>query len=437
MSTALRRLAVASMCAASALACEAPARPEPAHSLRHPLALQQPPQPAGSGLPVLREQERLRRSPGSSQAWVRLGEAWIAAAREMADPGLYHGAADCADAALELTPADPQALALRAMVSLEAHRFDEARRLGEELLQGNPRQPVALGLLSDALLELGRFEEAVDAAQRMVDLKPGLPSYARAAWLRWLRGDVDGALEAARLAIDAGGSREPRAWLMVQVALMRWNRGEVEAADAEVDRALAELPHYPPALAAKGRVALARAHFSESVRWLEEAQERSPLVETAWLLGDARSALGDTQGAEQAWAEAIRTGRALDRRTLALFYATRDRDHREALRLAEEERRVRGDLYTEDVYAWALYRVGRIAEARQASARATRLGTPDARLLYHAGAIEVAAGRVREGRALVRAALALNPHFDRSAAVEARRLLAQRPPARSVQRAAQ
>src|SRR5690349_12454616 len=121
MSTTLSRFAEASMCAASALACEAPARTGPAPS--HPLALQQPPQPTGPGLPVLCEQEHLRRSPGSPQAWVRLGQAWIAAAREMADPGLYHGAADCAAAALELAPADPQALVLRGMVSLEAHRF--------------------------------------------------------------------------------------------------------------------------------------------------------------------------------------------------------------------------------------------------------------------------------------------------------------------------
>lgn len=114
---------------------------------------------------------------------------------------------------------------------------------------------------------------------------------------------------------------------------------------------------------------------------------------------------------------------ATDGRTLALFYATQDREHDEALRLAERERKVRDDLHTEDVYAWALYRAGRIAEARAASDRAIALGTKDARLLYHAGAIRIAAGDRASGAKLVEEALWLNPAFDRTGAAEAARLL--------------
>jgi len=97
----------------------------------------------------------------------------------------------------------------------------------------------------------------------------------------------------------------------------------------------------------------------------------------------------------------------------------------EAGRHCQEARRERDDLYTEDTCAWALYRAGRLDEAEAASRKALALGTPDARLLHHAGAIRLARGD-RTGLALVRRALRLNPGFDLTGAAEAKRLLGER-----------
>lgn len=421
----MRTIALAAVTASLAAlpACRAASRPDPDRTVGHPLALRAP---VGDG-PTDRRigdlQGRLREAPGSVEAWTALGEAWVRKAREASDPGLYHGAEDCAAAALALDPAAPRALALRGVVLLEAHRFEEARALGAALTARAPGFAPGHGLLSDALLELGRFEEAAAAAQRMMDLKPGLPSYVRAAHLLWLQGDVEGALEAARLAVDAGGDPEARAWARTQAALMEWHRGALARADAALDRALAEFPGHPAALAAKGRVALSRGDAAAAVRWLTRAEAAAPLTETAWLLGEAAALAGDAAGARRAWERAEQRGRALDRRTLAAFLA--DRGHRpaEAVRLAEEERAVRGDVYTEDVRAWALYRAGRLAEAGAAARRALRLGTPDARLLFHAGAIRLAAGDRRGGLALLRRARALQPRFDPAGGAELARLL--------------
>ena len=112
-----------------------------------------------------------------------------------------------------------------------------------------------------------------------------------------------------------------------------------------------------------------------------------------------------------------------DGRTLALFLATKNSDPTLALQLAEAELRVRGDVYTDDALAWALYRNGRFPEANTAISRATRLGTRDARLVYHEGAIRLAMGDAAHGRELVRRALAMNPHFDATGAVEAAALV--------------
>ena len=90
------------------------------------------------------------------------------------------------------------------------------------------------------------------------------------------------------------------------------------------------------------------------------------------------------------------------------------------------ERRTRGDIQTHDAAAWALYRVRRLDEARRESDAALALGTRDATLLFHAGAIRLAQGD-ESGRRLLQDALALNPSFDYHGAAEAKLLLAMPP----------
>jgi len=120
----------------------------------------------------------------------------------------------------------------------------------------------AWGLMSDASLELGAIADATAAAQRMMDLKPSLLSYGRAAHLRFLAGDAAGALDLYGLAITSGRhlkDREPSAWMMVQAALVFLDKGDYAGADAGFDAALREVPSYAPALAGKLQAAQARA----------------------------------------------------------------------------------------------------------------------------------------------------------------------------------
>jgi tetratricopeptide (TPR) repeat protein len=362
-----------------------------------------------------------------ADVWVLLGRAWVKKAREASDPGFYLYAKASADVALELAPQNRGAIDLQGMVLLNQHRFDDARDLAEQVLRKSPADLMALGTLSDAYLETGRYAEATRAAQKMVDTKPNLPSYIRASYLEWLRGDTKAALESARAAIDSGKDPkdpEPRCWALVQAAVIFWQQGDGPGADAGFQGALKECSDYPPALVGRGRVALAKGEPARAVDLFANAYKQSPLCETAWLLGDARAGAGDTHGADEAYALAVKTGRASDPRTLALFWSTKDREHDEAVRLAQEERKIRDDIYTEDTLAWALYRAGKIPEARAASDKATALGTRDARLLYHAGAIKIAAGDKAAGQKLVQEAVALNPGFDVTGGAEAVKLAA-------------
>jgi tetratricopeptide (TPR) repeat protein len=362
------------------------------------------------------------KNPRKTDLWIALGRAWIRKARESSDPGYYLHADASARIALDLEPGNRLAQDLHAMVLLNDHKFEEARQAALAITTARDDDPVAYGTLSDALLELGRFEDAASAIQTMMNLKPNLPSYSRASYLRWLQGDDAAAKEIAHHAIDAGGDSrdsEPLAWVLVQAGMIFWHEGDYEGADAGFDRALAAFPEFPPALVGKGRVTMAKGDGKRAAELFGRAYAMSPLAETAWLLGDARIAAGDSEGAKEAYGHVLEEGKRTDGRTLALFLATKNSDPTLALRLAETELRVRDDLYTNDVVAWALYRNSRFAEADKAIRHATRLGTRDARLLYHEGAIRIAMGEVPLGQKLVRRALAMNPHFDATGAAEA------------------
>jgi tetratricopeptide (TPR) repeat protein len=365
------------------------------------------------------------KNPRKVDLWINIGRAWITKARAAFDPGFYLHADAAADIALAIEPDQKQALGLKTLVLLNQHRFADARSLSERIVKDHPEEALAHGSLSDALLEMGEIDRAAYAAQRMLDIKPNLSSYGRAAYLAWVKGETAHAKDLARLAIDSGGGKdmEPLAWQLGETAKMFWHEGDYAGADAGYDAALAAFPEYPHALAGKGRCALARGDAKAAVGFLRRAYEKSPLVETGWAFADAQELAGEDAAATRAKVEA--DGRAHDRRTLAAYWTTKNVHAEEALALAREEMSARPGIYTRDALAWALYRTGAFSEAKTQIDEATKHGTKDARLLYHAGAIAIANGRGTEGRALVKRALALNPKFDPFAAAEATALLAK------------
>ena len=213
------------------------------------------------------------------------------------------------------------------------------------------------------------------------------------------------------------------AWAIVQAALVFLHEGDRAGAAAGFDLALEKVPGYAPALAGKARVALAERRFEDARALLEKAYATQPLVETAWLLGDACRLGGDAAAAAAAYDKVVSTGRLHDRRTLSLFLATRRTDLDLAVTLARAEHAARPGVYSKDALAWALYRKGDLDGARRLSDDAIAFGTPDARLLFHAGAIRLAQGDA-SGRGLVKRALATDAAFDVVEAEEARALVA-------------
>lgn len=337
----------------------------------------------------------------------RLATMFIAKARGSGDPGFYRLAEACADAMPRDGGGVHAADLVRGHVRHSLHDFAAAEVVARRLVR---ERGLFLdhGLLGDVLLDLGRTDEARDVYQRMLDLKPCLQSYARAAQLRWVQGDVAGCRELLALAASAGSTRDPEsmAWVLARRATLELHANDAASARAFADLALQQLPDHPGALLAHGRAALALGDLAAACQSLERAVAVSPLPEHAWALVDALRTAQREADAARHEADLLRQGEREDPRTFAAWLATTGGDQALALRLAEAELRTRQDALTHDVAALARWRRGDLAGASTAMQQALTSGIADARVQLHGALIADATGDRDDARRRAQAAAA-------------------------------
>lgn len=337
---------------------------------------------------IIASQRRLKAAASPGPELERLGWLYIAKARASSDPGFFTLAGIAADALEKNFGLAQEAWLLRGHVLQTRHRFAEAEELARRLV--NARGTAAdFALLGDALYDEGRIAEAARAYQEMVDLRPSLDSYARAANIRWIRGDLDGAVQLQTLAVRAGGPGDAGAlaWSLCRLGQLVWQQGNGSEAVACVARALELVPDFEPALLLQGRMFLAGGQASESLVPLARAVAILPLPEPRWVYAEALRAVGRISEATEQEEKLVREGLAEDPRTVALFLAIRGQDFSLAVRLAHAELEVRTDIMTHAVNALALAGVGRFDEAREQRRAILVEGTVDARLLLYAGRV--------------------------------------------------
>ncbi len=350
-------------------------------------------------LEITRLQAEARDSTEASRLMERLGWTFVQKARLSYDPGYYKLAEACA-ACLESRHQDgPEALLLRGHVLNSLHRFKEAEAVARTLV-ATRGLPFDYGLLGDALMEQGALAEAIGAYQKMIDMKPGPQSYSRAAHVRWLKGDLSGAIELMRMAASAGDPRdgESAAWAYSRLANYELQAGAMKRARQACEAALMFKPDYAPALLVRGRILVAEAKYAEAIESLNRAAQLNPLPEYQWALADALRIAGRTEEASRIEDDLMRGGEASDPRTFALYLATRRERTEQAVELAQRELETRADVFTLDALAWSLAAAGRNVEARSRITEALAEGTADARLFYHAGIIAAMNSQKNEAR---------------------------------------
>ncbi len=361
-------------------------------------------------------EQTVRDRPEDTAALTRLASLYVQRARETGDPSFYALAGLAADRALAVEPDHVQALVVGGVVALAQHDFAGALLIGERARVLAPEVNAVYGVLTDAYVELGRYDEALAVAQEMIDRRPDFASYSRVSYLRELYGDLDGAVEAMEQAAVAGAaSPVDEAWAYVQIGHLQLTRGDVAAADYAYRQAASILPGDALTDAGLARSAIAMGEPSRAEELLRGAVTQRPLAEYATLLGDLLWSQGREREAGEQYAlvratQELATAQGVDTGLeLALFDADQGAEPQDTYARAKAAYELRPSIYAADVLAWAAYKAGRIDEAYGRSMEALRLGTRDARLSYHAGAIAVAAGDGDEARRHLLDAAAMQP----------------------------
>ena len=390
---------------------EASKTPVTAEIFDDPLALVLSPQ-TGDGRTdreISRLQQQIRNGKNLQLGLEQLGWAFVAKARESFDPGFYKLAEQCAHSIEKRNPQSQDAMLLRAHVLQNLHRFKESETLARRLVRQRGLS-FDYGLLGDALMEQGKLSDAVEAYQNMMNLKPDLRAYARAAHMRWLKGDLAGAIEAMQLAASAASpsDAESAAWVNTRLAFYEFQAGRVDEAEQRCAFALSLQSNYAPTLLLKGKILLAQNRFREAVDALENAAKLNQLPEYQWTLAEALRADGRENEASGIEVQLRKHGASSDPRTMALFLATRHENPETALRLARTELGSRSDVFTHDALAWSLAAAGNVAEAHSEMQRALAEGTDDARLFFHAAVIASQAGHAADAERWLRKARELS-----------------------------
>src|SRR5215471_8390311 len=239
--------------------------------------------PAGGDQDITTFQGDLRELRAPARAAEQLGYRFISKARLTNDAGFYTVAEQAAACLESVQPGDAAALLLRGHVLHQMHRFKEAEAIARRLV--TLREFVLdYGLLGDVLMEQGRLAEAATAYQKMIDLKPFYQSYTRAAHLRWLKGDLDGAIALMNAAVKAASPRDPEsiAWGYTRLATYELQRGRLADAERMTNASLQYVPDYAAAWLVRGRIALARDAPADAIGPLEKAAWLNPLPEYTW-----------------------------------------------------------------------------------------------------------------------------------------------------------
>ena len=337
---------------------------------------------------------RVRADPADREASVALADALLRQSRVTGNAALAVRAEEVARAALRLSPGDGPVQRVLGAVLLSRHKFAEAAAEAERLATHRPQDAALQGIIGDGRVELGDYEQAFAAFDRMIALRPDAASYARVSYARELQGDLRGALDLMRMAAEATSPRDPeaQAWGYSRVGYLELALGRADEAGRQFRRADAVFPGYPAVAIGLAKVALTRGDAEEACAIARRHFESAPSAELAEAIGDAATRLGRAAEAGRYYgiAESMWRYDTPEPAMLARFMADHGRVPDEAVRIAESAVAVRHDIFTEDALGWALFKAGRIAEARAASARARRTGSRDPRIVAHARAIDAA-----------------------------------------------
>ena len=248
------------------------------------------------------------------------------------------------------------------------------------------------------------------------------------ARLEELKGETDQALKLLQRAEaderKMSGS-ESATWYRVRIGDIRFDAGRIDEAERDYQAVLKEFPNHHDATANLGKVRAAQGRYDEAIAAYRKAVGINAEPPMLSALGDLYLKTDRKDLAAQTFKqlEQVASAHAEYRRELSLYYSHHDVKLPLALELAKKDLPGRSDIFGHDALAWALFKNDHAKEAAAEVAEALKLGTKDARLLFHAGMIHTRLGDKEKARDFLNRSLAINPHFSPIYADQARQTL--------------
>ncbi len=155
--------------------------------------------------------EKIKKDRSDIKSLNALTAIYLQEARSSGNFSYYDKAArNCVNAVLKKDAKNFEALIFRATIYLSQHHFAEGLKCASEIQKLYPYSAYVYGILVDANVELGDYKLAVENAGKMVSIRPDIRSYSRISYLREIYGDIPGAIDAMKLAVDAGSPERNR-----------------------------------------------------------------------------------------------------------------------------------------------------------------------------------------------------------------------------------
>ena len=379
-------------------------------------------------------EEKVAQSPDSSIFLRLLADQYLRRFREMADVEDVLRAEQAARRSLALQPRHNQVSSmLLASALLSQHQFRSALDVLNNAQNPSVDNPNIVSLLASIQMELGDYEATHQLLQNLAQKESN--SGQNAVVARYL--ELTGNLASARQLLDEAMqemdsfytmSAETRAWFHARTGDLAFAAGDLALSEQRYREALDLFPRHIAAFTGLARLLAAQHRWQDALNAANQGIELMPQVETLSYKADAQLALLDQKGAAEtedligvvAYLSKVK---GIYDRALAVYYTEHGIHLTEALEIARSEVAVRDDVYAEDTLAWAAAANGQWQEAQRAAQRATRLGTEDALLQFHAGMIAFHLGNRKEAVKRLTQAVSLNPQFHHKYADQARQAI--------------
>lgn len=346
-------------------------------------------------------ERRIAEDPESATDRTRLSELLLQRARASNDFGDFLRAEQVARESLERRIArNASAYVVLASSLLAQHRFVEARDAARSLVAAEPGEDAYAALLGETCLEVGDYDGARTAfASISAKGRGSLAVTPRLARWAEIRGDTATTRRLFQSALNTARHmpampREQAAWFFLRAADVDMRQGRLQRAEATLREGLLRNPADHRLLSAMARLEFDRREWRRAIAYGDSAIMIALDPATLGTISDAYRALGDTAQDAQyfsAMEAAVGQQPGTYHRAWSLFLLDRGVRVREVLAAAQAEIVERPDVYGYDLLAWALFRSGRVTEAREAMRQALAQGTKDPALAAHAMAIERAA----------------------------------------------